>query len=61
MTANDHDGSTKSYAYTREHQVEVVQADFVPHGWPSSSNVTDITRPPALFTATTFESLKIEV
>ncbi len=30
VTFNDHDGSTKSYAYTREHQVEVVQADFVP-------------------------------
>ena len=30
MTFNDHEGSTKSYAYTREHNVEVVQADFVP-------------------------------
>lgn len=30
VTFNDHEGSTKSYAYTREHQVEVVQADFVP-------------------------------
>ena len=30
MTFNDHEGSTKSYAYTREHAVEVVQADFVP-------------------------------
>jgi 2-oxoglutarate ferredoxin oxidoreductase subunit beta len=30
LTANDHDGSTKSCAYTREHKVEVVQADFVP-------------------------------
>jgi 2-oxoglutarate ferredoxin oxidoreductase subunit beta len=30
VTFNDHDGSTKSYAYTREHKVEVVQADFVP-------------------------------
>ena len=30
VTFNDHDGSTKSYAYTREHDVEVVQADFVP-------------------------------
>ena len=29
VTFNDHEGSTKSYAYTREHQVEVVQADFV--------------------------------
>jgi 2-oxoglutarate ferredoxin oxidoreductase subunit beta len=30
VTFNDHEGSTKSYAYTREKQVEVVQADFVP-------------------------------
>ena len=30
VTFNDHEGSTKSYAYTREHYVEVVQADFVP-------------------------------
>ena len=30
VTFNDHDGSTKSYAYTREHTVEIVQADFVP-------------------------------
>lgn len=29
VTFNDHEGSTKSYEYTREHQVEVVQADFV--------------------------------
>ena len=28
VTFNDHEGSTKSYAYTREHQLEVVQADF---------------------------------
>lgn len=30
VTFNDHEGSTKSYAYTRERQVEVVEADFVP-------------------------------
>jgi 2-oxoglutarate/2-oxoacid ferredoxin oxidoreductase subunit beta len=30
VTFNDHDGSTKSYAYTRENIVEVVHADFVP-------------------------------
>jgi len=29
VTFNDHEGSTKSYAYTREHQLEVIQADFV--------------------------------
>jgi len=30
VTFNDHEGSTKSYKYTRENTVEVVQADFVP-------------------------------
>jgi 2-oxoglutarate ferredoxin oxidoreductase subunit beta len=30
VTFNDHEGSTKSYAYTREHNVEIVHADFVP-------------------------------
>jgi 2-oxoglutarate ferredoxin oxidoreductase subunit beta len=30
VTFNDHEGSTKSYAHTREHMVEVVQTDFVP-------------------------------
>src|SRR5262249_31866915 len=29
VTFNDHEGSTKSYAYTREHNVEIVSADFV--------------------------------
>ncbi|MDX1566253.1 MAG: 2-oxoacid:ferredoxin oxidoreductase subunit beta [Longimicrobiales bacterium] len=30
VTFNDHRGSTKSYAYTREHDHPVVEADFVP-------------------------------
>lgn len=30
VTFNDHEGSTKSYAYTRQHDVEAVAADFVP-------------------------------
>ncbi len=30
VTFNDHEGSTKSYAYTRERNLEVVQTDFVP-------------------------------
>lgn len=38
VTFNDHEGSTKSYAYTREHNVEVVQADFVP---PKSEITTE--------------------
>jgi 2-oxoglutarate ferredoxin oxidoreductase subunit beta len=31
VTFNDHEGSTKSYVYTRKHQLPIVQADFVPH------------------------------
>ena len=31
VTFNDHEGSTKAYAYTREHQIPIVQADYVPH------------------------------
>ncbi len=30
VTFNDHEGSTKSYAYTREHHERTVLADFVP-------------------------------
>jgi 2-oxoglutarate ferredoxin oxidoreductase subunit beta len=30
VTFNDHKGSTKSYAYTREHMHEVIETDFVP-------------------------------
>jgi 2-oxoglutarate ferredoxin oxidoreductase subunit beta len=30
VTFNDHEGSTKSYAFTREHYEPVVNADFVP-------------------------------
>ncbi len=30
VTFNDHDGSTKSYKFTREHDVEISVADFVP-------------------------------
>jgi 2-oxoglutarate ferredoxin oxidoreductase subunit beta len=30
VTFNDHEGSTKSYAFTREHYAPVVNADFVP-------------------------------
>jgi 2-oxoglutarate ferredoxin oxidoreductase subunit beta len=31
VTFNDHEGSTKSYTYTRKHQLPVVEADFVAH------------------------------
>lgn len=30
VTFNDHEGSTKSYKFTREHEVEIADADFVP-------------------------------
>jgi 2-oxoglutarate/2-oxoacid ferredoxin oxidoreductase subunit beta len=30
VTFNDHEGSTKSYVYTRKHQLPIVEADFVP-------------------------------
>jgi 2-oxoglutarate ferredoxin oxidoreductase subunit beta len=30
VSFNDHEGSTKSYKYTREHDVEVADVDFVP-------------------------------
>src|SRR5207342_646773 len=38
VTFNDHEGSTKSYAYTREKNVEVVQADFVPPASPITAD-----------------------
>ena len=31
VSFNDHEGSTKSYSFVREHYEEVVHADFVPH------------------------------
>jgi 2-oxoglutarate ferredoxin oxidoreductase subunit beta len=30
VTFNDHEGSTKSYMYTRKHQLPIVEASFVP-------------------------------
>jgi 2-oxoglutarate ferredoxin oxidoreductase subunit beta len=30
VTFNDHNGSTKSYLYTRQHELKVIEADFVP-------------------------------
>ena len=30
VSFNDHDGSTKSYRYTREHHVDIAPVDFVP-------------------------------
>src|SRR5580693_3121840 len=31
VTFNDHEGSTKSYLYTREHLLHATETDFVPH------------------------------
>ena len=31
VTFNDHEGSTKSYRYTRAHQTAIAETDFVPH------------------------------
>jgi 2-oxoglutarate/2-oxoacid ferredoxin oxidoreductase subunit beta len=31
VTFNDHEGSTKSYLYTRKHRLPIVETDFVPH------------------------------
>ena len=30
VTFNDHEGSTKSYRYTREHEVRATESDFIP-------------------------------
>jgi 2-oxoglutarate/2-oxoacid ferredoxin oxidoreductase subunit beta len=30
VTFNDHEGSTKSYRYTRQHEVHATEADFIP-------------------------------
>jgi 2-oxoglutarate/2-oxoacid ferredoxin oxidoreductase subunit beta len=38
VTFNDHEGSTRSYAYTREHYLEAVHADFVPPAGEISVN-----------------------
>lgn len=34
VTFNDHEGSTKSYSFTREHYHGAIEADFVPHAEP---------------------------
>ncbi|HVW85163.1 MAG TPA: 2-oxoacid:ferredoxin oxidoreductase subunit beta [Bryobacteraceae bacterium] len=39
VTFNDHEGSTKSYSYTRRHQHAATEADFVP---PASEIVAEI-------------------
>ena len=39
VTFNDHEGSTKSYLYTRKHELKATEADFVP---PASEILADI-------------------
>jgi 2-oxoglutarate/2-oxoacid ferredoxin oxidoreductase subunit beta len=39
VTFNDHEGSTKSYLYTRTHELKATEADFVP---PASEIVANI-------------------
>ena len=34
VTFNDHSGSTKSYQYTRQHEMKAIEADFVPPADP---------------------------
>ena len=41
VTFNDHEGSTKSYAYTREHYEPIVEADFVPRQREIVTDYTD--------------------
>jgi len=41
VTFNDHEGSTKSYLYTRRHQVAATESDFVP---PASEIVAEISK-----------------
>src|SRR6187399_2385450 len=41
VTFNDHDGSTKSYKYTRDRNVEISHADFVPHAGEILANVEE--------------------
>jgi 2-oxoglutarate/2-oxoacid ferredoxin oxidoreductase subunit beta len=38
VTFNDHEGSTHSYLFTREHYEEAVHADFVPHAQEITAN-----------------------
>jgi 2-oxoglutarate ferredoxin oxidoreductase subunit beta len=41
VTFNDHEGSTKSYKFTREHEVEISAADFVPLRHEITAPATD--------------------
>jgi 2-oxoglutarate/2-oxoacid ferredoxin oxidoreductase subunit beta len=43
VTFNDHEGSTKSYLYTRSHLATVTPVDFVPHATEISAAVDGVT------------------
>jgi 2-oxoglutarate ferredoxin oxidoreductase subunit beta len=48
VTFNDHSGSTKSYLYTRKHELQATEADFVPRRTEivatiAEQGVTDVT------------------
>jgi 2-oxoglutarate ferredoxin oxidoreductase subunit beta len=48
VTFNDHSGSTKSYLYTRKHELQATEADFVPRrneivATVAEQGVTDVT------------------
>jgi len=39
VTFNDHEGSTKSYLYTRQHEFKALEADFVPPAGEVLANI----------------------
>jgi 2-oxoglutarate ferredoxin oxidoreductase subunit beta len=41
VTFNDHEGSTKSYAYSRKHQLPIVETDFVPLARPIEATLPE--------------------
>lgn len=43
VTFNDHEGSTRSYAYTRSHHEEVIHADFLPDASEITVDYDDVT------------------
>jgi 2-oxoglutarate ferredoxin oxidoreductase subunit beta len=41
VTFNDHEGSTKSYSYTRKHQLPIIETDFVPLARPIETSFAE--------------------
>jgi 2-oxoglutarate ferredoxin oxidoreductase subunit beta len=41
VTFNDHEGSTKSYSYTRKHQLPIIETDFVPPAQPIETSFAE--------------------